>query len=180
MILVTGGTGFIGSHLLDKLSALGEPARCLLRRKPRPRRLPAGIEAVYGDLTSGEGVEEAINGADTVIHLAGVTKALTTRDYYAGNVRTTETLLRALAGRSEGAEASQYLQQAVDAYRSALQVYTESAFPARWSKTTRNLANAYETKTDWADAYKCYELLLSHDPSNLDLQVKVKELSEKR
>jgi len=52
MILVTGGTGFIGSHLLDKLSALGQPARCLLRRKARPRRLPAGIEAACGDLTS--------------------------------------------------------------------------------------------------------------------------------
>lgn len=100
MILVTGGTGFIGSHLLDKLSALGEPARCLLRRKARPRRLPAGIEAVYGDLIGGEGVEEAVRGADTVIHLAGVTKALAARDYYAGNVRATETLLRALAGRA--------------------------------------------------------------------------------
>jgi len=100
MILVTGGTGFIGSHLLDKLSALGEPARCLLRRKARPRRLPAGIEAAYGDLTSGEGLEEAVRGADTVIHLAGVTKALAARDYYAGNVRATETLLRALAGRT--------------------------------------------------------------------------------
>jgi nucleoside-diphosphate-sugar epimerase len=100
MILVTGGTGFIGSHLLDKLSALGEPARCLLRRKPRPRRLPAGIEAAYGDLTSGEGVEEAVRGADTVIHLAGVTKALAAGDYYTGNVRATETLLRALAGRA--------------------------------------------------------------------------------
>jgi len=100
MILVTGGTGFIGSHLLDRLSALGEPARCLLRRKARPRRLPAGIEAAYGDLTSGEGLEEAVRGADTVIHLAGVTKALAARDYYAGNVRATETLLRALAGRT--------------------------------------------------------------------------------
>ena len=100
MILVTGGTGFIGSHLLDKLSALGEPARCLMRRKARPRRLPAGIEAVYGDLISGEGVEEAVRGADTVIHLAGVTKALAARDYYAGNVRATEMLLRALAGRA--------------------------------------------------------------------------------
>jgi len=99
MILVTGGTGFIGSHLLEKLSALGEPARCLLRRKARPRGLPAGIEAAYGDLIGGEGVEEAVRGADTVIHLAGVTKALAARDYYAGNVRATETLLRAVAGR---------------------------------------------------------------------------------
>jgi nucleoside-diphosphate-sugar epimerase len=100
MILVTGGTGFIGSHLLDKLSALGQPARCLLRRTVVPRRLPAGIEAAYGDLTSGQGVEEAVSGAHTVIHLAGVTKALATRDYYAGNVRATETLVRALAGRA--------------------------------------------------------------------------------
>ena len=100
MILVTGGTGFIGSHLLEKLSALGEPARCLLRRQARPRRLPAGIEAAYGDLIGGEGVEEAVRGADTVIHLAGVTKALAARDYYAGNVRATETLVRALAGRA--------------------------------------------------------------------------------
>jgi nucleoside-diphosphate-sugar epimerase len=100
MILVTGGTGFIGRHLLDKLSALAEPARCLLRRKARPRRLPAGIEAAYGDLTTGEGVEEAVRGVDTVIHLAGVTKALAARDYYAGNVGATETLLRALAGRA--------------------------------------------------------------------------------
>jgi nucleoside-diphosphate-sugar epimerase len=61
--------------------------------------LPAGIQAAYGDLTSGEGVEEAVRGADTVFHLAGITKALAARDYYTGNVRATETLLRALAGR---------------------------------------------------------------------------------
>ena len=95
MILVTGGTGFIGSHLLEKLSAAGEPVRCLVRH-----RRPAGVEAVRGDLITGQGLEEALRGADTVIHLAGVTKALAVNDYYSGNVRATETLARALASRA--------------------------------------------------------------------------------
>jgi nucleoside-diphosphate-sugar epimerase len=95
MILVTGGTGFIGSHLIEKLSAWGEPLRCLVRR-----RRPAGVEAVRGDLITGQGLEEALRGIDAVIHLAGVTKALTADDYYSGNARATETLARALVGRA--------------------------------------------------------------------------------
>jgi dihydroflavonol-4-reductase len=100
MILVTGGTGFIGSHLLERLSASGMPARCLLRRTKSPRRLPIGVEPVFGDLTSGQGLEEALSGAAIVIHLAGVTKALHAADFYSGNVRATEILARALAGRA--------------------------------------------------------------------------------
>jgi|SRR5271157_684751 len=99
MTLVTGGTGFIGSHLLEKFRALGEPVRCLVRPRAAPRRLPAGVEAVAGDLTSGQGLEEALRDADTVIHLAGVTKALRPDDYAAGNARATEMLVRALRGR---------------------------------------------------------------------------------
>src|SRR5450432_841183 len=109
MILVTGGTGFIGTHLLERLVAPavangtgpvfgqgaapgiargvahGETVRALVRSTRAPRTLPAGVEAVYGDLATGEGIEEALRGADAVIHLAGVTKALRTGDYYVGN-----------------------------------------------------------------------------------------------
>jgi nucleoside-diphosphate-sugar epimerase len=56
-------------------------------------------DAVLGDLVSGAGVEEALAGVDTVIHLAGVTKALAVDDYYAGNVDATEKLARAVAAR---------------------------------------------------------------------------------
>lgn len=98
MTLVTGGSGFIGSHLVERLAASGRPVRCFLRRTVKPRTPPAGAEPVYGDLVSGEGVKDALRGVDTVIHLAGTTKALRPEDYYTGNARATETLTRAAAG----------------------------------------------------------------------------------
>ncbi len=75
------------------------PCALLVRRTRVPRTLPAGVETVYGDLASGAGLAEALHGVDTVIHLAGVTKALRAEDYYSGNVRATEQLAHALAGR---------------------------------------------------------------------------------
>jgi nucleoside-diphosphate-sugar epimerase len=104
VILVTGGTGFIGTHLLEMLAAKGESVRGIVRtRMPRrtavPRSLPAGVETVYGDLASGDGLADALRGADVVIHLAGVTKALRPEDYYRGNVHATGQLVRAMAGR---------------------------------------------------------------------------------
>lgn len=95
MTLVTGGSGFIGSHLLDRLSALGRPARALLRRKIAA---PPGIEVAFGDLDTGEGSGDALQGVTTVIHLAGVTKALRPANYYTGNARATERLALAAAG----------------------------------------------------------------------------------
>jgi nucleoside-diphosphate-sugar epimerase len=99
MILVTGGSGFIGSHLVETLCSCGERVRCLLRRK-NYQGLPPQAEAVFGELISGAGLEEALHGVDTVFHVAGVTKALTADDYYAGNARATENLARAMKGRA--------------------------------------------------------------------------------
>ena len=96
MTLVTGGTGFIGTHLLERLSAHGERVRALVRRRTA---LPAGVEPVTGDLVTGSGIAEAVDGADTVIHLAGVTKALRAADYYSGNGQATANLAHAIAGR---------------------------------------------------------------------------------
>jgi nucleoside-diphosphate-sugar epimerase len=97
MTLVTGATGFIGGHLVRKLAALGESVRCLVRRQTA---LPPGVETAIGDLVSGHGLVDSLRGVDSVIHLAGVTKALRAEDYYTGNARATETLVRALSGRA--------------------------------------------------------------------------------
>jgi nucleoside-diphosphate-sugar epimerase len=101
MILITGATGFIGGHLVEALRVRGKPARCLIRRdsaRRHPFGLPDGVEIVYGDLVSGEGIGAALEGAGTVIHLAGVTKALSTREFQAGNVQATENLAQAMVG----------------------------------------------------------------------------------
>jgi nucleoside-diphosphate-sugar epimerase len=96
MILVTGGTGFIGGHLVERLVAAQRcPVRCLVRRPATAGNLPRGVELAHGDLESGAGLTEALRGVDTVIHLAGVTKARTAADYDRGNAVATANLLRA-------------------------------------------------------------------------------------
>jgi len=101
MILVTGGTGFVGSHVLERLREEATPVRCLVRPK-KARTLDAAsigaTEVVAGDLKTGAGLQEALDGVDAVIHLAGVTKALRREDYYEGNVQATANLLLALEG----------------------------------------------------------------------------------
>ncbi len=101
MILVTGGTGFIGSHLVERLVARGESVRVLVRRPGLFEKTP--VEVFRGDLLSGDGLARAVTGVDTIIHLAGVTKALSASDYYSGNVTATENLARAVATANAGA-----------------------------------------------------------------------------
>jgi dihydroflavonol-4-reductase len=96
-VLVTGSTGFIGSHLVERLVELGCRVRCLVRRTSSLRYLPAGaVELVYGDLAGGEGLTAALRDVTTVFHLAGVTKAHNPARYYEGNVDTTGCLYRAM------------------------------------------------------------------------------------
>jgi nucleoside-diphosphate-sugar epimerase len=100
MILITGGTGFIGSHLVEALCVRGVPLRCLIRRDSSKRHrfsFPTAVELVFGDLVSGEGLSAALEGVHTVIHLAGVTKALSTSEFYSGNAQATGNLAQAIS-----------------------------------------------------------------------------------
>lgn len=72
--VVTGGTGFIGSHLVRALRARGDDLRLLIRSASSADHL-AGIdfERVNGDVTDRRAVRRALEGAETVFHVAGVT-----------------------------------------------------------------------------------------------------------
>jgi uncharacterized protein YbjT (DUF2867 family) len=82
-ILVTGGTGTLGRHVVPLLRASGHDVR-ILTRHARPAT--DGIAYVTGDLLKGVGVEAAVDGVKTVLHLAGGPK---------GDDEATRTLVRA-------------------------------------------------------------------------------------
>lgn len=72
-VLVTGGTGFIGSHVCDALLLRGHLVR-VLSRKPEPYRPPlAGVEYFLGDIADTFYLSEALSGMDAVIHLVSST-----------------------------------------------------------------------------------------------------------
>ena len=72
-ILVTGATGLIGSHLVERLRARGQDLRVLVRSSSDLCRLRGlSLELAYGDVRDFRAVREAVKGADVVYHLAGV------------------------------------------------------------------------------------------------------------
>jgi nucleoside-diphosphate-sugar epimerase len=99
--LVTGATGFIGSHLVDELVARGHDVTCLARPSPRADRLrERELRVVEGDLRDPDPVGRAVEGCDGVFHLAGAIKALSPEAMREVNVDGTRTLVAACAGRS--------------------------------------------------------------------------------
>ena len=70
-VLVTGGSGFIGSHVVDKLRAQGhQPVIYDLR--PSPWHEAGSVETVLGSITDREALERALHSCDAVAHLAAV------------------------------------------------------------------------------------------------------------
>lgn len=68
-VMVTGGSGRLGHHVVRRLQADGAQVR-LLSRRPRPPDAGAGVHWLRGDLRSGQGVHDAVRGADVVVHCA--------------------------------------------------------------------------------------------------------------
>jgi uncharacterized protein YbjT (DUF2867 family) len=75
VILVTGGTGFVGPHVVHALRARDLPVRVLVRDARRGSRAAAwGAELVQGDVTDPASLRRAVEGVDAVVHLVAVIK----------------------------------------------------------------------------------------------------------
>ena len=96
-VLVTGGTGFIGSHLVEALLGRGQEVRCLVRDSRRLGWI-AGLPSVtiaQGDLDNPRSLREGTQGVDQVYHVAGLTRARTAREFLRINGEGTRHMVQA-------------------------------------------------------------------------------------
>ncbi|HQY61060.1 MAG: NAD(P)-dependent oxidoreductase [Myxococcales bacterium] len=125
-VLVTGASGFLGSHVAERLATAGHDVRVLVRRTSNRKFLEtlprARIEFAEGSVEDAARVEEAVVGVDAIVHSAGVVKALTAADFHTTNVQGTQNLL----------EAARKLVRAGGALRRFVQVSSlEASGPSR-------------------------------------------------
>ncbi len=126
MILVTGGTGFIGQALVRSLIGADHDVRLLLRPSPASPNLPRGVamDAAVTSLQDERGLRAALVGVDTIYHLAGSEREGGAANLLETDIRGTESLVR--AGVDAGVDRFFYL--------SHLGADRASAYPVMKSK----------------------------------------------
>jgi len=92
ILAITGGTGFVGSHLIDHALETGHTVRALAR-KPQAKRI--GVTWIEGALDRPKSLATLVEGADVVIHVAGVVNAPDRAGFGKGNIAGTEGILQA-------------------------------------------------------------------------------------
>src|SRR4029450_12373737 len=91
-LAITGGTGFVGSRLIELALAAGHEVFALTRRPQADRN---GLTWIDGALDRPDGLDRLVEGADAVIHVAGVINARDLAGFEAGNVTGTAAMLAA-------------------------------------------------------------------------------------
>lgn len=91
-LAITGGTGFVGSHLIEHALELGHAVRALTR-KPQPPRI--GVTWIEGALDRPKSLARLVEGARTVIHVAGLVGARDRAAFAEGNAAGTESMIAA-------------------------------------------------------------------------------------
>ncbi len=95
-ILVTGASGFVGSHIADRLLAAGHEVRALVRANSSLKWLQdKRIDIVTGNMLDMESLRAAVEHVDAIVHVAGVTAAKTKEGFFEGNLLPTRNLLEA-------------------------------------------------------------------------------------
>lgn len=107
-ILVSGATGFVGRHLTRALVEAGANVTCLVRASSSTRHLPPHVRTLTACLSSGQGLDTALAGQDTVIHMAALLFGLGWQDYLHSNTQAAQCL--ALALQQHGGQVQRFVQ----------------------------------------------------------------------
>ncbi len=103
-VLVTGASGFIGRHLVQRMIERGRRVSCLVRATSRVDELrSAGAQLIPGDVTDRAGIGRALEAsqAGIVFHLAGLVRALRADDFARVNAGGVEAVAGACADRAD-------------------------------------------------------------------------------
>jgi len=100
-ILITGSTGLVGERLLPRLTNSGEVCRALVRGG---KNIPAGVEAVEGDLFDPETLTPAVSGVSAIIHLAAVFRTADNDLIWRSNLEGTRNLIAAAKAHAPKAQ----------------------------------------------------------------------------
>ena len=92
LVLVTGATGFAGSHAADLLIDRGYPVRVLVRRTSRLRWVRPEAEQVVADVRDRESLRSAVRGARWVFHFGGLIRARNRDEFFEANAGGTRNL----------------------------------------------------------------------------------------
>lgn len=95
-ILVTGATGFVGSHLCDSLSRLGHEVYALVRNPKKAKEFSVPGTHVRGDLSQFDWVQSLPPDLDAVVHTAGLVHSFHESDFLNTNAEATKNLIAAL------------------------------------------------------------------------------------
>lgn len=103
-VLVTGGSGFLGSHVAEQLAKAGHTVRALVRRSSNRRFLETlpNIEFAEGSVEDRKSVDAAVKDVDAIVHSAGLVKAKTESEFFLCNTQGTANLLDAAIEHAPG------------------------------------------------------------------------------
>jgi dihydroflavonol-4-reductase len=100
-VLVTGASGFVGGHVVHALRAHGIAVRCLVRKTSRLAMIAQlNPELAFGDVTQPETLKPALEGIDSVVHCAGLTRAISRGEFLRVNETGSKNLYAACLERA--------------------------------------------------------------------------------
>lgn len=130
-VLITGGAGFLGGHLVDACVARGDEVTAVVRRTSNLAHLASlgdAIALTFGDLTDPSVARRVTKGQDAVIHSAGrVCEEGSYRQFEAANVTATEYLLR--AARENGVKRFVYVSSPSVVAEARDQCFIDESYP---------------------------------------------------